>query len=300
MPRNRPKSLPSTTPKSSVFVLMPFDKSFDDVYKLGINSACKEAGAYCERVDEQIFTESILERIYNQIARADLIVSDMTGRNPNVFYETGYAHALGKLAILLTQKSEDIPFDLKHYPHIIYGSVAELKSQLKKRISYFMKYPDKKQLVTPEMLQYQVNGKIISTLSNVTLAHEAHDKISGWRLSFDIHNPGEKMLDLSEMSFGLVFPSSLGEPVAWHEDFIKIDESNYMYLSSNFLHFRLLPKSWIHKSIVIHNKDIAKLAGTMAGMHVVAPQAYHCALRIFGELGMREIPFVIWTQPSAT
>ena len=35
-----------------------------------------------------------MDRVCNQIAKADLIVADLTGRNPNVFYETGYAHAL--------------------------------------------------------------------------------------------------------------------------------------------------------------------------------------------------------------
>ena len=102
--------MPATKPKPFVFVLMPFDSSFDDIYNLGISAACKEAGAYCERVDEQVFEERILERIYNQIATAHIIIADMTGRNPNVFYETGYAHALGQRTILLTKKAEDIPF----------------------------------------------------------------------------------------------------------------------------------------------------------------------------------------------
>jgi hypothetical protein len=53
-------------PKPFVFVLMPFQKEFDDIFKLGIKAACNEAGAYAERVDEQIFEGSILERIYNQ------------------------------------------------------------------------------------------------------------------------------------------------------------------------------------------------------------------------------------------
>ena len=126
-----------TTPKKFCFVLMPFDSEFDDIYKLGIKQSCFDAGAYCERVDEQIFNESILDRIYNQIAKADFVVADMTGRNPNVFYEVGYAHALGKTTILLTKNSDDIPFDLKHYPHIIYNnSISKLKDELTQRVKW--------------------------------------------------------------------------------------------------------------------------------------------------------------------
>ncbi|MEY2932389.1 MAG: hypothetical protein RL033_3138, partial [Pseudomonadota bacterium] len=91
----------TTTPRYFCFVLMPFDSRFNDTYQLGVKQASSEVGAYCERVDEQIFEERILDRIYNQIARADLIIADMTDRNPNVFYEVGYAHALGKPSILL-------------------------------------------------------------------------------------------------------------------------------------------------------------------------------------------------------
>lgn len=52
-----------TQPKPFVFVLMPFADSFEDAYKLGIKPVCEELGAYCERVDEQILSGSILERI---------------------------------------------------------------------------------------------------------------------------------------------------------------------------------------------------------------------------------------------
>jgi hypothetical protein len=131
-----------TTPKPFVFVLMPFDPEFDDVYKLGIKRACNQAGAYAERVDEQLFDETILDRIYNQISKADVIVSDMTRRNPNVFYETGYAHALGQKVILITKKSEDIPFDLKHYPHIIHGGrIADLIGELEKKVRWALQQP---------------------------------------------------------------------------------------------------------------------------------------------------------------
>jgi hypothetical protein len=129
-------------PKPFAFVLMPFSDVFRDTYLLGIKPACEEAGYYCERLDEQIFEETMLERIYNQIAKADLIVADLTDRNPNVFYETGYAHALGQNVILLTKNAADIPFDLKHYSHIVYSDgIAELKKQLKERASYYATHP---------------------------------------------------------------------------------------------------------------------------------------------------------------
>ena len=51
----------------------------------------------------------------------------MTGRlDPNVFYEVGYAHALGKITLLLTQAVSDIPFDLKHRQHIVYGGKIDI------------------------------------------------------------------------------------------------------------------------------------------------------------------------------
>ncbi|VAW96979.1 hypothetical protein MNBD_GAMMA21-1995 [hydrothermal vent metagenome] len=113
------------------FVLMPFSDDFEDVYKFGIKEPAAQLDILAERVDEQIYTEGILERIYRQIDIADIIIADMTGQNPNVFYEVGYAHAKDKLCILLTSNSEDIPFDLKHHRHIVYnGSIKGLKEKL--------------------------------------------------------------------------------------------------------------------------------------------------------------------------
>lgn len=125
----------STAPKQFIFVLMPFEEKFDDIYTYGIKGAAEDANAYAERVDEQIFTEGILDRIFNQISKADVIVADMTDRNENVFYEVGYAHALGKIVLLLTQNADDIPFDLKHRPHTVYGGKIEtLRGELTKKI----------------------------------------------------------------------------------------------------------------------------------------------------------------------
>src|SRR5579859_375232 len=127
----------------SIFVVMPFSSEFSDIYELGIKAASTEAGAACERVDEQLFLENIPDRIYGQIENADLIVSEMSGRNANVFYEVGYAHGIGKQVILVTSKETDIPFDLRHYPHVVYeGQIRKLKAKLRKKILWCIEHPD--------------------------------------------------------------------------------------------------------------------------------------------------------------
>jgi hypothetical protein len=119
------------TEKPFAFVLMPFSSEHDDTYNLGIKSTVEAAGMIAQRVDEQVFhREGILQRIYNQIEAADLIIADMTGRNANVFYEVGYSHAKAKLCILLTKSAQDIPFDLKHHRHIVYSSIGDLQAKL--------------------------------------------------------------------------------------------------------------------------------------------------------------------------
>lgn len=122
---------PPGTPARRVLVLMPFDPSFEDAYKLGIRDACQSAGWDCSRVDEQVFSGLIIEKIYAEIISADLIIADMTGRNPNVFYEVGYAHALSKQVVLLTRTMDDIPFDLRGHRHIVYtNSIVTLRELL--------------------------------------------------------------------------------------------------------------------------------------------------------------------------
>jgi hypothetical protein len=128
--------------RPSVFVIMPFSDAFSDTYELGIKGACDQVGIECSRADEQIFLRSILDQIYDQIEKSDIVISEMTGRNPNVFYETGYAHGLEKPVILLTKQTDDIPFDLRQYPHVVHGgSITTLKRELVKRLQFFVKNP---------------------------------------------------------------------------------------------------------------------------------------------------------------
>lgn len=92
----------SPQPKRIVFVSMPFSKASDERYRLAIKPACKSVGAVCERADELMFKRSVVQEVYAHIAKADVIVADISELNPNVTYELGYAHALGKTTLLLT------------------------------------------------------------------------------------------------------------------------------------------------------------------------------------------------------
>lgn len=190
-----------TRPKPFVFVLMPFAAEFDDVYQLGIVPACRNAGAYAERVDKQIFQERILERIFNQIARADVIISDMSELNANVFYETGYAHALGKPVILLTRNAANIPFDLKDYPHIVYaGRIVDLIPKVERHVRWVLQHPKEQPRWTN--LRYQIDGVIVGEGGVVECPVDG-PKVS-LRLDVDIHNSIEREAKCAEFHLGVI------------------------------------------------------------------------------------------------
>lgn len=119
------------------FVLIPFEEQFKDIFKLGIKSPAKNQGVEAYKLDEELFDEGMLEKIYNEIENADFIIADLSVKNPNVFYELGYAHAIGKLCILITQEAENIPFDLKHKRHVVYGnSLSYLGEKMEENIKW--------------------------------------------------------------------------------------------------------------------------------------------------------------------
>lgn len=93
------------------FVLMPFAKEFDLVYET-IEQSLRGI-MVCTRADDLRIGKPILERVLRGIATAELIIADLTGRNPNVFYELALAHTRTKDVLLLAQHIEDVPFDLR-------------------------------------------------------------------------------------------------------------------------------------------------------------------------------------------
>jgi len=194
--------MPATAPKPFVFVLMPFMGTFDDEYKLAIKPACEAAGAYAERVDEQVFQDSIVARIYNQISKADLIVAEVTGRSLNVLYETGYAHALGRPVILLARNASDIPFDARYYPHVVYDSLTSLRSELEALARTLLQSHDPAPPLIP--LEVGVDDVILDPHDQrqVTIA-------DGSRRFYDllVRNEGIRFRKSIDMRLGLITPA---------------------------------------------------------------------------------------------
>lgn len=102
-----------------IAIMMPFDEKFSPVYE-AIKSACERQCFDTLRVDQIYGPTPIIDGVFSTIAQSKLVISDLTGRNPNVLYETGIAHALNREVIMIVQNSEDVPFDLGHIRYVQY------------------------------------------------------------------------------------------------------------------------------------------------------------------------------------
>ncbi len=127
------------------FVLMPFAKEFQPLYDDHIKPTVKRAGLKCVRADDLFGPRAIIYDIWKYIGKARVVIADLTGKNPNVFYEVGLGHALDKRVILLTQSMDDIPFDLRHLRCIVYRydprGAAALERKLSRAIEEVLQEP---------------------------------------------------------------------------------------------------------------------------------------------------------------
>ena len=107
-----------------VSAMMPFDSSFSPVYK-AIERAASTSGMNAMRADNMWNHTTVVQDIFSLIFRSKIVVCDFSGKNPNVFYEAGIAHTLGKHVVPITQHADDIPFDLRHHRFCHYLNNAE-------------------------------------------------------------------------------------------------------------------------------------------------------------------------------
>lgn len=125
-----------TEPTNDLLVsaMMPFDLAFASVYS-AIEAAAGNAGLSVLRADNIWKHTAVVQDIFSLIFRSRIVVCDFTGKNPNVFYEAGIAHTLGKHVVPITQHADDIPFDLRHHRYCQYLNNAEGLDQLTRTLT---------------------------------------------------------------------------------------------------------------------------------------------------------------------
>lgn len=115
-----PENTEGRTFLDTCFVMMPFGQWPDSYYKEIFSPSIKEAGMEPLRADELFSTGTVIEQIWEQINKAKILLADLTGKNANVFYELGLAHAARKAVVFTSGNLEDVPFDLRHLRVIVY------------------------------------------------------------------------------------------------------------------------------------------------------------------------------------
>jgi len=132
------------TIKDLIFVLMPFNEKLTQMYNDYIKKPLEGEGFKVVRADDFFRPIPIMDDIWRSICEAEIIIADLTDRNPNVFYEVGLAHVLGKYTILITQDLDDIPFDLKSIRSILYNYEPQGFKKLSDDILKFVKAKKRK------------------------------------------------------------------------------------------------------------------------------------------------------------
>jgi hypothetical protein len=105
----------------SCFVVSPFGEPYDSYFVRIIKPALDQSGFYAVRGDSLFRPASIMDDIWLGIREAKILIAELTGRNPNVFYELGLAHALSKPVILISSNIDDVPFDLRSIRVLLYN-----------------------------------------------------------------------------------------------------------------------------------------------------------------------------------
>ncbi|MBR2986612.1 MAG: hypothetical protein IKC63_01190 [Clostridia bacterium] len=112
---------------NTVAVIMPFSVTWRNAVFSAFQEALPEYHVWIS--DEDFGDDSIMQGVWEHINTAEFVICDCTGRNPNVFYELGIAHTLGKRVFICAQNVKDLPFDINHIRTFIYNYRQDCTSE---------------------------------------------------------------------------------------------------------------------------------------------------------------------------
>lgn len=133
------KGFSATVQRPTAFVVMQFSDPFNALFNDVIKPTCEQFGFEVVRADDIYSSGLIIEDITKSIREASVVIADITPDNPNVFYEVGYAHAIGKTTILLSDRRRDkLPFDVSGFRTLFYdntiGGKGAVEASLKRHL----------------------------------------------------------------------------------------------------------------------------------------------------------------------
>jgi type VI protein secretion system component Hcp len=125
---------------NTAFILMwmdPEHPELDDVCH-AIKDVCLQFGVTAVRADDIEHSDQITEFVLSRIASSEFVIADLTGERPNVYYEVGYAQAVGRRPILVRRQDTRVHFDLSVHNIRAYKNITQLKDLLCKRFEAIM------------------------------------------------------------------------------------------------------------------------------------------------------------------
>ena len=143
-------------------------KNADQLYQHINKPVCEKCGFAAQRVDEFNTSNSITQEILDALNDYDLVIADLTGHNPNVFFEIGYRTKSQKPIIHLKRKDETIPFDVSSIRTFEYDltdldMVTATKDRLEQVIRNF-KYDEYKESKRGNNFE---NNMIVASLNDI-------------------------------------------------------------------------------------------------------------------------------------
>ncbi len=265
----------STAPKAFVLVLMPVTPSFNDLFRYGVLDPCSRAGAYCERAGEHLHTEGYVDKLHHQIAKADLVVADLSGRTPDVFYELGYALALAKPVLLLAQQEKEIPADLRQLPHIVYAGSTTLAEEFEKRLLWLLDHPQQPLARAEPAVGLFVCGAELRD----GMTAECHEEEGRFLVELGLHNRGPVASGDGAVRLSLEVPDEMpwGSPGMLH---LRLPDTRWLYLLPPS--GPIFPGAWDVKTVTLSDEvEPGSAQEVLLGVHTALGTArYRVTLKV--------------------
>jgi small subunit ribosomal protein S1 len=180
--------------QGNCFVMMPFGEkelregrpfNWDEHYKEVIERTVADLGMKAIRADEIYGAMPLLDRLWQGIQEAELVIADLTGRSPNVLYEVGLAHVIGKRILILTMYPDDVPVDLGEFVQIRYSAegrgLLQFTRDLRKNLEAARKDPLAEAMLTPLPIPGGSSENVLATIIHITPTYAAVETKEGRR-----------------------------------------------------------------------------------------------------------------------